>query len=118
MTDSETSGIILVKHYLCVVCKMSEIIERIIEHPNTGDIADQSNCNLSSYSGHQIVNGKLLKNRLPQMWERLASLQLRDEVVTKPPFGGICANCLKDETVKALADAGHINFATPEDFRH
>ena|SRR3989344_5407019 len=109
--------IIWIKRYLCISCKQATIIQRMIEHPCQGEIPDQSNCDLSTYNGQEVIGGNLLKNRPKSNWEWvsrwLSESKSKDE---KPPIGGICELCLvADETIALLTKDGHINFATPED---
>ncbi len=112
--------VIKIKHYLCVVCQKAEITERIIEHRYDGEVPDQNNCDLSTYSGHEIIGGKILKNHPPQLWQTLTLIQLREkygEPEVPKPLGGICENCLQDETIAFLATGKHINFATADELR-
>ena len=111
--------IIKIRKYLCIACKKSEIVERMTEHTYEGEIPDQNNCDLSSYSGHVVIGGKLLLNRPSPNWQLLSVhlINIKSGPSPTPPEGGICEDCLKDDTLYALATTGHIRFASPDDLR-
>lgn len=108
--------IILIKKYLCIVCKKQEIIERMTKHPYEGEVPDQSNCDFSTYSHHEVIGGNLLKNRPGQTWGWLTLMRYREHDETIP-MGGICDLCLHDEVIAGLVSGKHINFTDEEDMR-
>lgn len=106
-------NIVKVRRYLCIICKNTPVFERITEHTCEGEIPDQSNCDLSTYSDHRIVGGKLLSNRPIVPWEIVLPNFGHSEAATSP--GGICHFCLAtDEIVAKLVKDGHIRFVTLE----
>lgn len=101
-----------VKRYGCVVCKTAEITEQITEHRYEGDIPDVSNCDLSKYSDHIALGGKLFLSRPNVDW----NFDWRDALPTKKlPMGGVCDPCLNNEVVIALVESGNLQFASEKD---
>ncbi len=100
------------KRYLCIVCKKNEIKETREVHPPEGDIPDQNNFDLNTYSDYAISGGRLLKNRFPAPWESIFWEEINPKLAKKDkslaPFGGICDSCLQNEIVKGLS--GYIEF--------
>ncbi len=110
--------ITLVKPYGCVVCSKNVITHLTTEHLYEGEVPDQSNCDFSTYSDPKVFGGKLLMSRPRAETIRLpiGTTHKKDWGVLAP--GGICENCLKNETVKKLVAAKAIAFdENPGTFR-
>lgn len=89
------------RKHLCVVCQKNAITETRVETTCEGYIPDQSNCDLSTYSGHGVVGGKLLKNRTRIPWIQVSAHSEATSV------GGICDECLQTPVVDSLIP--HLN---------
>ncbi|MEX1064116.1 MAG: hypothetical protein WD898_00690 [Candidatus Paceibacterota bacterium] len=92
------------KVYKCALCE-NLINEERTQKMFEGDVPDVNNCDLSTYSEHRTVGGKLFRIRPTLGWisEALSSLS------ESTPVGGICDSCLTgNETVKTLEK--HLGF--------
>ncbi len=109
---------ILVKRYLCALCRKTHIIQRVVRHSYDGEIPDHCNCDLNTYSDHQVIGGKLLQNRPDTDWKMVFGrmpAELEIPADKQIPVGGICDTCLcNDESIDDLIKMGSIRFATQD----
>jgi len=105
MSTVQTKGDLRVKKWKCVVCKKKAVVESRFEHRLPADeVPDVGGCDYSTYTDHKVTGGKLLENRPDIPWDwALTSL------ISNSPLGGICTECLKTDTIKALSP--NITFA-------
>ena len=90
------------KFWKCALCDAHGIAEHRTEHTFEGEVPDESNCDLSTYTGYLIVGGKLFADRPEMPWRPVADVQTG-------PVGGICHSCLSREDISRLIP--HIRFA-------
>ncbi|HTP57081.1 MAG TPA: hypothetical protein VMJ72_02295 [Candidatus Paceibacterota bacterium] len=92
------------RFWTCALCDAHGIAEHRIEHTFEGEVPDQSNSDLSTHTGYQVVGGKLFAD-LPERPWRSHYAGLKDV----EPAGGSCFACLSREDISRLVP--HIRFA-------
>jgi hypothetical protein len=97
------------RSWSCVVCNKRAIIELRTKYPcPKGLIPNQNTCDLSTYDGHGVIGGRLLRKRPETQWIRAIVPVTQEYVAPSIPNGGICSECLVREDVARLLP--HINF--------
>ncbi len=85
------------RRWRCVLC--SEVVrETRLAQTHEGEVPDQSNCDLSTYSQSIVSNGRLLAGRPQQYWRPSVSIQDSDPI----PEGGLCIHCLSQTDIVKL----------------
>ncbi len=84
------------RKYSCVVCSHSSIIQTRVEQS-----VDVGEGDFPCHGNYKVWFGSLLAGHPEAPWfdPLVASAT---EGKSKPPYGGICENCLKTEVVKRL----------------
>lgn len=88
------------RKYLCAVCRGNEIKECRTEHTFEGEPPDQSNCDLSTYSGYEVRGGRLFASRPKGHYMSLTQMPAKI-------IGGICNACLESDIAKRFLP--HLN---------
>ncbi|HUO75700.1 MAG TPA: hypothetical protein VMU12_02180 [Candidatus Paceibacterota bacterium] len=94
------------RFWTCALCDAHGISEHRTEHTYEGMVPDQSNCDLSTYTGYLIVGGKLFADLPERPWRAQGTSALPKGT---DPAGGICHSCLSREDISRLIP--HIRFA-------